>query len=114
MSEFTKGPWVVTQIPDEEHGGFHDFVWVDEKGSKTGNIATCYSVNPHDALANAHLIAAAPELYEALRLIRIAMYTERSGVYVCIGCGAVADCSHSPDCEFRNVDAALAKAKGKA
>ena len=105
MTGYTKGPWVVrfsighnglirvwrvgpADIADSSHGGI---VLYDD--------AT--SLNPHadgEQEANARLISAAPDMYEALKLVWEAVYDY---------CG--------PDSEeLARVDAALAKAEGKA
>lgn len=69
MSKFTEGEWVITRKYDK-HGNEHEFVYVDgeNSNSKTGNIATCGAVGSsmEEMLANAHLISAAPDMYEAL------------------------------------------------
>ena len=84
---FTPGPW---------RAGGSLAVW-QEAG---GVVAQCYwvsgAIDVDVAEANARLIAAAPELYEALRLIRA---EQREG-YCCDATRAAAD-------------AALAKAEGK-
>lgn len=88
MSEakFTKGPWLVSGTAT-----------INQKPK--GWIA---SVSTVDRTANAHLIAAAPELYEALyRLVRdceIAGLQEQAGF----------------DCWISMANAALAKARGEA
>ena len=60
MSEFTKGNWVIGHMhgdltieSNHDENGFHDLI--------------CGSVEP---LANAHLIAAAPEMYNLLEDLR--------------------------------------------
>jgi hypothetical protein len=45
--------------------GSNGFVYVDDEGSDQGNVATCYLAET--AMANAKLIAAAPELLKALQ-----------------------------------------------
>jgi len=49
----TEGEWTVRE-------GVPDYIWADEKAV----IAQCYAP---DVKANAHLIAAAPDLYEACK-----------------------------------------------
>jgi len=56
MSKFTKGPW---GIKAEEDGAYTQF-YIEP------NVATIFRQTAEGA-ANARLIAAAPEMYEALR-----------------------------------------------
>ncbi len=61
---FTKGEWKVT---NKNEGGF-DGVFVSDN---TGNILATISGTPFctkEYKANAHLIAAAPDMYQALKL----------------------------------------------
>ena len=69
MSEHTKGPWtwnggyLVSYIPDKfSAGGYQDFEIIADDGSAHGE----YSATLDPDSANARLIAAAPELLEAL------------------------------------------------
>ena len=74
MSEakFTKGPWTIESddlerecyrsISGKGHGALADVVWQMEDDKNTGHRSP-------KCEANAHLIAAAPELYEALASI---------------------------------------------
>lgn len=55
MTEFTKGPWMA--------------VFDDELGAYVASTDTTYDIVCHVHEANAHLIAAAPDLYEALDAI---------------------------------------------
>jgi len=96
--EYTKGGWEVTRWAG--HNDIH--VSVNE-GSYMGFIANCGNpvadtlpTNP-EALANAHLIASAPDLYEALKdWVDWAIDDERTRVM-----------------PMGKSDKALAKAKGK-
>ena len=85
-SYFTPGPWWVP--PGEDRSGIHVPI-----NSNPHNIATAYFVNGR---ANAHLIAAAPDLYEALEnFTRVANLDERRAA-------------------FNRAVAVLAKARGEA
>lgn len=104
MSKHTPGPWEV----ERSEGGYEQ-AWV--KGSKriivtvhgrtrTSNVFT--RLNDED-LANARLIAAAPEMLEALKLIRKRQFlVERT-----------ADAVHLPADVAAAVEAAIVKAEGK-
>ena len=93
MSKHTPGPWVanLTSVePKDEHEWVNDG-WI---------IANCQG---SDALANAHLIAAAPDLYEALVDIHKTQLNNNI---------------HDPDDyenteQCRRIKAAIAKAKGE-
>lgn len=70
MSEtkFTPGPWFRSGVRFRMDGGeWHSVNRYDEVSKKDKNIA-CVSYDPRtgDGFADANLIAAAPELYEAL------------------------------------------------
>ncbi|SFK64423.1 hypothetical protein SAMN05216302_101161 [Nitrosomonas aestuarii] len=74
MSNFTEGPWLILQLPGE--------VFNTNIESASGKaIAECYVNAEHglaagikETKANAKLIAAAPDLYEAL-LLAVAFIT---------------------------------------
>lgn len=71
MSEnkFTKGPWMVDLfLSDNEH-----FVINIPNKDGVAFIERHVSGKDQEDLPNAHLIAAAPEMYEALKQIRILM-----------------------------------------
>lgn len=57
-TNFTKGPWVYGDASDNGQ-----YVW-DPKGERI--VAEAYPDEHQDFEANAHLIAAAPEMYEAI------------------------------------------------
>jgi len=69
MSKYTKGPWTMR----ESNFAFH--IYGVFKKSKNAFITAAYWKNPdygasrEEAKANAQLIAAAPELYEALNTL---------------------------------------------
>ncbi len=68
MSKHTPGPWTVCIPTPEEHPGYADGtrdidVWTGEDGTFIANVGG----PPEEQEANAHLIAAAPELLETLR-----------------------------------------------
>ena len=64
MAQFTKGPWELFLTGDER--GI--YIGLDLFGSSSKVVTTvdCDDLPEAAAQANAHLIAAAPELYEAL------------------------------------------------
>lgn len=70
--KWTKGPWEVVPASNDDEG-FPLFYDVMRTGNYTGTVAGCYNsrqlrdgISRDESLANAHLIAAAPDLYEAL------------------------------------------------
>lgn len=89
MREFTKGPWrqgnVVELLLNRK---------CREIISDEGKIGLAYGVTDQENIANANLMAAAPELYEALERIKL------TGVFV----GAIAQ---------EMMEAALKKARGE-
>jgi len=93
--EFTKGPWVKTKCESRDHDGSFDI------RHKDGELIFCiepWVTNEGDA----HLIAAAPEMYEALEETVREWESRGQEKY---GLGA-------PASMFK-VQAALAKAKGE-
>ncbi len=66
MSKHTPGPWKAVQHPRE-----HKWAWTIEGTDGVGQIiARIGLVNDAQAVAaNAHLIAAAPAMYEALQIM---------------------------------------------
>lgn len=61
--KFTPGPWTV----NDTHPS-NACLYISSSGDlwQTGDVATVYCAGQSDWAANAHLIAAAPELYEVL------------------------------------------------
>lgn len=81
MPAYTPGPWSVAPHPDDA-----DLIEVVKNYEEVGNgkrghwIADCYAENDEppaiqENIANAYLIAKAPELYEALKNLVIAVET---------------------------------------
>ena len=76
-TQWTPGPWSVGRTISRERGAYLETpVHVGERGNRGNCIALVYLGGPgaihRDAAsleANAHLIAAAPDLYEALELM---------------------------------------------
>jgi hypothetical protein len=73
MTQHTAGPWTIDESPSPVYGSNGTLV---AEGVRIGGIATCYTTGTRSSdknRANARLIAAAPELLEALkRLIELA------------------------------------------
>ena len=106
MSEHTKGPWtwnggyLVSYIPDKfSASGYQDFEIIVDDGSAHGE----YDVVLNPDSANARLIAAAPELLEALE----AMFGENAKVQVIFAGNPIV-------CDYvqKQVFTAIARAKG--
>ncbi len=69
-----------------------------------------YRVSQAEAVANAHLIAAAPDMLEALE--EVVAITEN--LPVCPFCGAVRVVQkHRPDCLSHEIDSVIQKARGE-
>ena len=64
MTEFTKGPWNYFLAGDER--GIYIGVDLFRSSSRVVTIIDCDDLPEDETRANAHLIAAAPDLYEAL------------------------------------------------
>jgi hypothetical protein len=111
--KWTPGPW---------YTGHHGEVSSHATG---GSVATIHSQLPrkdgHDEReANAHLIAASPELYSALEgLMKVGCWMELGDSLRCIYCGAVCvdtreeHQQHRDNCRFAMAKAALKKARGE-
>ena len=95
MSEFTPGPWEYGH--DEQSNGALSFVFHAVKAGGKRLLR----MNHENAEADAHLIAAAPEMYEALDHIQ---YLHASGAF------KLKDKDYSAICKVAD---ALAKAEGK-
>ena len=93
--KFTPGPWLIgeDQCVDETWS-----IVTTSGGSIIANVN-----DRHDRKANAHLIAAAPDLYEALEKLR--SYSDA------IAAGRI---NYRPGDHIAVADAALAKARGQA
>lgn len=64
--EPTKGPWKFTPTNNEVYNLDHGTLFGDIMGGEHGNIIIAH-VWPNKAEANEHLLAAAPDLLEALQ-----------------------------------------------
>ena len=98
----TPGPWSIST--DWEATGviyaLRGFEWDD----------ICVITPRCEAAANAHLIAAAPDMLEALE--EVVALTEN--LEVCPFCCAVKGVqSHGPDCLSHEIEAAIRKARGE-
>ena len=95
-TKFTQGPWLVgeDQCVDETWS-----IVTTSGGSIIANVN-----DRHDRKANAHLISAAPDLYAALEEVAGSMHQIARD----------RDMSESELAFMRRIDAALAKARGKA
>ena len=92
MSNHTPGPWM--HVPS---GGNHDYLVYPEATGRDVAIVRDFSE------ANARLIAAAPEMLEALKVVLIALGDEPHSDYpLCT----------DEDCAACMVEAAIAKATG--
>jgi len=104
MMKFTPGPWVIK----------HEFNVMDSKGR---SVAACggqmqnFDVEELHAekIANAHLIAVAPEMYELLEQLECTEYIHSGDTYcICPSCGS--EYEHNKDCRLKLL---LRKARGE-
>ncbi len=96
MSEFTKGPWAIEKT--EESNGWHS-VGPVTNGKIDVMITIFGNTGRPNSEANAHLISAAPDMYEALKKL---LYIAEC--FIPIG---------EADDKFDAAKQALAKAEGK-
>lgn len=98
---FTPGPWVVAEDDASNRPARGTRVVVRATDDTEFVLADCGAANNERGRANARLIAAAPDLYEALRAM-------------VLNGEAHADCSRSlPSLPLARARAALAKAEGR-
>jgi hypothetical protein len=108
---FTRGPWAV--LPEEA-----EKLYIRVRGTRLGErfkianapFPIANEIEKQEALANARLIAAAPELYEALEslLKGCGIIAESKGINI------EAECLAFVDSPFAKARRALAKARGEA
>ncbi len=63
MGQYTRGPWRIGGIKDLKEGRGREIAADDAR------IGIVYGVTDPDVIANARLIAAAPEMLEALKMV---------------------------------------------
>ena len=112
MSKFTKGPWEVKPYDIQLGGNWHKTYCVRESDDKitsgiTGGIVSTIPTKPREEQrSNAHLIAAAPDMYAALK--RLVDYVE-----IEFEEHLKTDMTHGLDCAVIHSRDILAKAEGK-
>ena len=119
-TKFTPGPWVaIRSIPQEGYDGW--YLRAQPNSAMRGFTKEIGWVNGSDENeANAHLISAAPDMFEALgAVLANHAYFAPAGNKNCRFCdndldheGTFRD-MHSPDCVVHIIRAARAKAKGE-
>lgn len=123
-TKFTPGPWSVPKkyISEVEHssGSTIATCWHELCANQTIDVTDIYECSLEESAANAHLIAAAPELYEALEKAKAAMQPFDHRVFYDNGDVTVTDVhtltiDEWADLYFavRNAFDALAKARGE-
>lgn len=111
---FTPGPWFAVAAADGA-------TYISDSTAIIGGRVIAALDNPDDEdESNANLIAAAPELYEALTDLVDNAYTyDPDGVRLCKFCSCVCDpdpfvqADHYLDCPVVPAEAALRKARGE-
>jgi len=102
--KFTPGPW---KVGDEATA----IITIEcSDGREDCVLAEIENCGKEDE-ANARLIAAAPELKEALFELLKAVRDWQGGDTVCVYCGFIQSINHKPDCVITKAVAALAKAE---
>lgn len=82
MSKHTPGPWF-QGTGDYAYCVYDKRVWLNPDGSRGGDTPNLVVVvSPEDAIADARLIAAAPELLEALELLTAGIESSVSDTYI--------------------------------
>ena len=104
----TPGPWEVAENLFGNTASYEVYANVETKSGKGGYTRIC-QITPRDQKANAHLIAAAPEMYIALQNVRV----ELDSYPHCPFCGSVHGEGHEKDCIGYEVEAAIRKARGE-
>ena len=99
MMEYTKGEW---EIAHYESGILEGVNFIRSADKQEVSICTISSTN-ESSEANAQLIAASPDMYEALKMIE-AKYDR------CVICKNLKETGHDYNCPIMQ---ALAKAEGK-
>lgn len=114
MNKHTPGPWVVG-APERVGTGLHAPIHADKHGELAMVVwqmedARIEGVRSIDCEANAHLIAAAPELLAALELTRENLRACQATIHLCGGF----DPTYVNDAQaaMKLADAAMAKARG--
>lgn len=102
----TPGPWSVAENLFGNTASYEVYSNAETKSGKGGYTRIC-QITPRDQKSNAALIAAAPEMLEALEEV-VAM-TEN--LPVCPFCSCVLD--HRPYCLSHEIEAAIRKARGE-
>lgn len=98
MSEHTPGPWLITEEPDGWDARYATFrLNTEDDGSPEASLCDISEWNHPRARADAHLIAAAPDLLAALRDM----------------CSLVAGTSAVDEQPYRDACAAIRKAEGQ-
>ncbi len=117
MSEkFTPGPWRTGSLVsyDAADGEPISYVYRREPDDERETAYNRIRVKGGDDCdADAALIAAAPEMYDALRRIPIIRRREPEARDECLGCGAVGETECQGECWVAILEAALAKARGE-
>ena len=102
MSKFTPGPWIIS---DEYQRPATHSTWIEISTHDSGlPIVSCRFSNQE---ANAHLIAAAPDMYEALTALLLTV-----GFAISDGTWKL-DVGSDPDLVIKRASMALLKAEGK-
>jgi hypothetical protein len=109
MSKFTPGPWKA--FYKAKYDEWHISLPVDGSAMRAALFADGIPAINHesDREANAHLIAAAPDMLETLEQIK----EPRDRYGNCAACGYRREAGHDPTCWWLKVQEVIAKAEGR-
>lgn len=105
MHKHTPGPWSINSWPQADAD-----IRIGATGTPCLAVVPLRFVSINEQAANSRLIAAAPELLEALRAL-LAEHAEMNAELRAIGKGRPEDSAH-PDCPADMAFVAIAKAEG--
>jgi hypothetical protein len=98
----TKGPWTALKLPVTKKSQDSDFLVYSEGASYEPSVARVENIEGGEGKANAKLIAAAPDLLEALEQALVAMCVQQE----------MMGCQHKMSIAINEARSAIQKAKG--
>ena len=108
---FSPGPWdAANTFSTHNHPTRY---WETSVESHSGIVAKACGYYDSESKANAKLIAAAPDLYAALKLWIESDFLRSFDSTLCVGCGKPKDGQCDADCSMQIGRLAIAKAEGR-